>query len=63
MIDPEEIEQPRLTNRERSRKPHKTLGWCGTCDRDMVSAGSKCPTCGKRESGNETRKRDARVYE
>ena len=63
MIDLENIEQPRLTNRERSRKPHKTLGWCGNCDRDMVSAGSKCPTCGKRESGNETRKRDVGVYE
>jgi len=33
MIDPDEIEQPRLTNREKVRKP--TGGWtyCYGCDR------------------------------
>lgn len=63
MIDPENIEQPRLTNRERSRKPHKTLVWCGNCDCCMVSAGSICRQCGSRADGNEARKRDIKVYE
>jgi hypothetical protein len=63
MIDPEQIEQPRLTNRERSRKPHKTLGWCGNCDCCMVSAGSICQQCGRRADGNEARKRDIKIYE
>ena len=58
-----DIEQPRLTNRERSRKPHKTLGWCGNCDCCRVSAGSKCLQCGRRADGNETLARDIKIYE
>lgn len=63
MINENEIESPQLTNRERARKPNKTLGWCGTCDCCMVSAGSKCLQCGSRANGNEARKRDIKVYE
>lgn len=63
MTDPEEIESPRLTHRERSRKPHKTLGWCGNCDGCRVSHGSVCRRCGSRADGNEARKRDIKVYE
>ena len=59
----DEINQPRLTNRERARKPHKSLAWCGNCDCCRVSAGSVCRQCGSRADGNEARKRDIKIFE
>jgi tRNA(Ile2) C34 agmatinyltransferase TiaS len=37
------------TNREKKLAPRKELSYCPKCDRDMVSDGSKCGTCGKRK--------------
>jgi hypothetical protein len=64
MIDPDEIEQPRLTNRERSRKPHggKTAIYC-FCDRNQLRVGDKCVVCGNKFYGKQAAVRDRGLFE
>ena len=35
-----------LSNRQKSQVPRSKHGWCWKCDRDLVSPGAKCDTCG-----------------
>lgn len=35
-----------LSNRQKSQIPRSKQGWCYKCDKDRVSPGSKCGTCG-----------------
>ena len=37
------------SNREKRMSPKRGLFYCGYCDRDMVSNGCRCETCGHRE--------------
>ena len=44
-----ENEDYKKSNRETRMTPKRGLFYCGTCDRDMVSNGCICETCGHRE--------------
>jgi len=44
------IVQAELTNREKARQAKRARGWCGSCDRQLVSLTEKCPVCGGREN-------------
>jgi len=61
----EDIESPRLTNREQSRRPHggKTEIYCYGCDRNQVRVGERCSVCGIKFYGTQARVRDKKVYE
>ena len=48
----------RKLNRLSARTPQSGLYWCSCCDRDLISAGQKCATCGARSPRNVMRKRD-----
>jgi rRNA maturation endonuclease Nob1 len=63
MIAPDEIEQPRLTNREKVRKP--TGGWtyCYGCDRWKLHKGETCPLCGFTLNTKQASARDRRLFE
>jgi hypothetical protein len=43
------------SNRDKAKEPRGRKFWCG-CDRAMVSAGQKCPQCGKRNGKPRDRK-------
>jgi rRNA maturation endonuclease Nob1 len=43
-------------NRISSRKPRKGQYFCWGCDRALVSAGSKCPVCGKKQLPRRSKK-------
>lgn len=44
-----ENEDYKKSNREQRMEPKRGLFYCSSCDRDMVSNGSRCGTCGHRE--------------
>ena len=45
------------TNREQAKRPKAhTKHWCHCCDRDLVSEGCKCGTCGKINGGRRLKK-------
>lgn len=48
------------SNREKRTAPKRGLFYCGYCDRDMVSNGSRCETCGHRE-GTKRLKKDTSI--
>lgn len=46
------------TNREQAKQPKShTKHWCDHCDRDLVSEGCRCGTCGD-VNGNRRLKKD-----
>jgi len=44
------------TNRDISRRPKSSKGWCWGCDRCMVRDGQKCPVCGTRNGHKRNKK-------
>ena len=55
-----ENEDYKKSNREKRMTPKGGIFWCSYCDRDMVSNGSICETCGHRE-GTKRLKKDTSV--
>ena len=44
----EDIKEEWKTNRDKSREPRGRASYC-RCDQNMISSGSKCDVCGRRE--------------
>jgi len=42
------MEEYKETNRQKKLKARHSRSWCHSCDRALVSSGSKCPNCGIR---------------
>lgn len=50
------LDEYKMTNREKRLQPRKNTFWCDHCDMQIVTEWKKCPVCGNRNGSRRLKK-------